>query len=106
MNSKFFIPLLLLLPLATNAMEVDSNPTDQELIALIGNGEQLQEYPVPKTALIFSDVLNAAVANTMKEQAEKKIRLQQYDNETTQVIADLLISLDKKDSAKFFDLME
>ncbi len=107
MNSKFFIPILLLLPLAVYGMETPSDNTNKELIALIGNDdEQPREYRVPKTALQFSDVLNATVANTMKEQAEKKIRLQQYDNETTQAIADLLISLDKKDSAEFFELMD
>ncbi len=107
MNSTFLIPLLLLLPLATYSMETPSDNANKELIALIGNDdEQPREYRVPKTALQFSDVLNATVANTMKEQAEKKIRLQQYDNETTQAIADLLISLDKKDSTKFFELME
>ncbi len=106
MNSKFFIPILLLLPLATYSMETPNDNTNKESIALIGNDEQLQECPIPKTALQFSDVLNATVANTMKEQAEKKIRLQQYDNETTQAIADLLISLEKKDTKKFFELME
>ncbi len=106
MNSKFFIPLLLLLPLAIYSMETPNANANKESIALIGNDEQLEECPIPKTALQFSDVLNATVANTMKEQAEKKIRLQQYDNETTQAIADLLISLDKKDSTKFFELME